>query len=221
MYSLYHFSLCPFSRLARILLSEKKASFKLIELRPWENHSALAAMNPALELPVLLDGGQPICSIYAICEYLEEAIEPVIFYSSSAAKNAEVRRLFHWFNDKFYHEVTKYLVEEKVMSHFLARGEPKSHYIRIARNNLKYHLDYMALLLHSRKWLAADFMSLADLAAASQLSVIDYLGDVDWEKYNIVKDWYSVIKSRPSFRQILIDRVMGFSPPAHYQHLDF
>jgi glutathione S-transferase len=29
------------------------------------------------------------------------------------------------------------------------------------------------------------------------------------------------MKSRPSFRALLADRVPGFNPPAHYANLDF
>jgi glutathione S-transferase len=36
-----------------------------------------------------------------------------------------------------------------------------------------------------------------------------------------VKEWYARMKSRPSFRGVLADRVPGTSPPAHYDDLDF
>ena len=35
------------------------------------------------------------------------------------------------------------------------------------------------------------------------------------------KDWYVRIKSRPSFRPLLADRVPGVQPPEHYSDLDF
>ncbi len=218
MYILHHFSLCPFSRLARILLVEKKCGFKLIEEKPWEKNGY---MDKSLEAPLLMVGSHMISSIYAICEYLEEAIPPVIFLSEDKLVNAEIRRLFHWFNDKFYHEVTRYFFEEKVMSHYLRRGAPRTEFIRMAINNLSKHLDYIELLLHSRKWLAGDSLSLADLSAATQISVIDYLGDMNWGKHSLTKEWYAVLKSRPSFRPLLFDRVIGFTPPPHYQNLDF
>lgn len=218
MYMLHHFSLCPFSRLARLLLAEKRCSFKLIEEKPWENNSMI---DPALEMPLLMVGSHMVSSIYAICEYLEEAIPPTIFLYDDKLMNAEIRRLFHCFNDKFYHEVTKYILEEKVMSHYLRRGSPRTEFIRIAMNNLSKHLDYMELLLHSRKWLAGDSLSLADLAAATQISTVDYLGDMNWDKHQLTKEWYAVLKSRPSFRPLLFDRLIGFTPPPHYQNLDF
>jgi glutathione S-transferase len=49
-------------------------------------------------------------------------------------------------------------------------------------------------------------MSLADIAAASHVSVLDYFGDAPWREYPASKLWYSKIKSRPSFRPLLQDR---------------
>ena len=86
---------------------------------------------------------------------------------------------------------------------------------------IKYHLDYMTWLLEQRRWLAGNEMSLADFAAAAHLSCLDYRSEVDWNRSEIVKDWYAKIKSRPAFRSLLADQVPGFLPPAHYADLDF
>ena len=56
---------------------------------------------------------------------------------------------------------------------------------------------------------------------AAQLSVLDYLGDVPWDRHPGAKLWYSRIKSRPSFRPLLADRLPGLKPPEHYDDLDF
>ena len=61
----------------------------------------------------------------------------------------------------------------------------------------------------------------SDIAAASHLSSLDYIGDVPWDEYEPAKEWYARIKSRPSFRQILADHVPGTAPPKHYADLDF
>ena len=35
------------------------------------------------------------------------------------------------------------------------------------------------------------------------------------------KQWYARLKSRPSFRPLLGDRILGMNPSAHYTDLDF
>ena len=79
----------------------------------------------------------------------------------------------------------------------------------------------IAWLTERRRFLAGDHFSLADIAAAAQLSALDYLGDVPWEQHAGAKDWYARIKSRPSFRPLLADHIPGAPPPKHYADLDF
>ena len=62
---------------------------------------------------------------------------------------------------------------------------------------------------------------LADFTAAAHLSVIDYLGALDWRGHQQTKDWYAVMKSRPSFRPLLSERMEVIMPPAHYDKPDF
>ena len=100
-------------------------------------------------------------------------------------------------------------------------GAPDMGAIRAARNNVRYHLSYIGYLMANRKWLGGSRLTYADLAAAAQLSVADYLGDVPWSTNDAAKAWYQRIKSRPSFRPLLADRVAGMDPSAHYSDLDF
>lgn len=221
MYVLHHFPLCPSSRLVRILLAEKQLHFKLVEERVWENSNDLRLISPAMELPVLAMDNHAISSIYAICEYLEAIDQEISFLSSSHFFNAEIRRLVDWFTKHFNNDVTKYLFEEKIVLNYTTGASPRTSLLRLAKNNLFYHLDYIEYLLHQRKWLAGNSLSLADFAAAAQISCIDYLGDMEWSKHPLTKEWYAIIKSRPSFRTLLNDRIIGFTPPPHYQNLDF
>jgi glutathione S-transferase len=64
-------------------------------------------------------------------------------------------------------------------------------------------------------------MSLADLTAAAHISVADYLGGIDWRGHEQTKRWYSALKSRPSFRPLLGERMEVISPPQHYDKVDF
>ena len=62
---------------------------------------------------------------------------------------------------------------------------------------------------------------LADLAAAAQISVTDYLGGIDWKGHEQTARWYRGLKSRPSFRPLLSERMELVSPPSHYDNVDF
>ena len=53
------------------------------------------------------------------------------------------------------------------------------------------------------------------------MSVLDYLGEIDWSDAPTAKEWYQRLKSRPSFRPLLSERVRGVTPVPHYADLDF
>ena len=222
MPTLYHLPLDPFSRKVRIVIREKKIDVDLMVEQFWERRADFLALNPAGTIPVLQeDNGAVIAPSQTIAEYLDETVTEPPLMQGSAADRAEVRRLCAWFDVKFHREVTDNLFGEKLMKRFLGLGEPNSEAIRAGHTNLDTHLSYIGYLADRRTWLAGDHFSLADIAAAAQISCIDYLGDVPWEDYQEAKQWYARIKSRPSFRLILQDYVPGTRPPAHYTDLDF
>jgi glutathione S-transferase len=219
---LYHLPLSPFSRKVRLALAEKRIPFDLRVERVWERREEYLAMNPACTVPVMQDAnGLVLADSYAICEYMDEAYPDGPLLGRTLAERAEVRRLVAWFDQKFQQEVTQNLLYEKQMKRLLGRGNPDAAAIRAGYANLKPHMDYIGWLAETRAWLAGNSLSLADLAAAAHLSALDYLGDVDWSLSEGAKDWYARMKSRPSFRPLLADRVTGLTPPAHYADLDF
>ena len=221
MNTLYHYPMSPFSRKVRLCLGEKKIEVVLVEERYWEADPDFLRRNPAGKVPVIRLDGKMMSESAAICEYLEETRPTPPLMPSDPDGRYEVRRLVSWFDDKFHREVTSKLLYERVNKKVMGQGYPDSSNVKAGARAIKFHLDYMAWLLDQRRWLAGDAMSLADFAAAAHLSALDYISDVDWNRHEVLKDWYAKIKSRPAFRSILADEVPGFQPAAHYADLDF
>jgi glutathione S-transferase len=222
MRTLYHLWLSPFSRKVRVVLAEKRLEFTLEVEQVWERRRDFLALNPAGEVPVLVEpDGTVLSDSRAITEYLEEATPEPPLLGKRAHERAEVRRLVAWFDGKFNVEVTDRMVGEKVMKRLLGLGEPDSRLIRAAQNDIHTHLDYIGYMTERRHWLAGEMLSLADIAAAAHLSVVDYLGDVPWSNHGQAREWYARIKSRPSFRAVLADSIPSLPPPKHYANPDF
>lgn len=233
MATLHHRPLCPHSRFVRLLLGEFGIDAALIEERPWERRQGFLELDPAGETPVYVErsGARDVVvpGARTIAEYLDEtrgaAFGPRRLFPEDALPRIEVRRLMDWFLGKFHAEVTDYLVTEKIDKRFrpaeTGGGAPDMHAIRAGQNNIRYHLRYIGYLIADRNWLAGASLSYADLAAAAHLSCVDYLGDVPWGEDETAKAWYARVKSRPSFRALLADRVPGMAPSAHYENLDF
>ena len=230
MHILTHYRLCPASRSIRLILSELGIGADLHEEEPWTRRTELLQLNPAGELPVLqLDGGPILCGAYAISEYIGEEItrhpadgRAVPLFPGNREERAEVRRLVDWFHGKFNREVSQPTLEEKVYARSAETARrPDVGVMRAVRANIRYHLSYINYLADQRAWLAGEQLSFADFAAAAHLSSMDYLGEVAWDEYAATKAWYARMKSRPTFRALLADRVSSLEPPAHYVDLDF
>jgi glutathione S-transferase len=228
MWMLLHYPLCPASRAIRLALAEGGIQAGLDEVRPFALTKDFLSLNPAGNLPVLMFDGRVLPGAYPIVEYLFETApregsraRPGV-WPASALERAEARRVADWFLRKFDVEVSQYLLEEKLYKVLArTRAAPDLDIIRAGRGNLRYHLSYVSYLSEQRKWLGGDHPSFADFAAAAQLSIMDYLAEIPWEAFPEAKAWYARLKSRPSFRPLLADRVPGFNPPEHYANLDF
>ncbi|MBT3552118.1 MAG: glutathione S-transferase family protein [Rhodospirillaceae bacterium] len=222
MRTLYHLWLNPFSRKVRIVLAEKGLEFEMVVEQVWERRQAFLALNPAGEVPVLVEPDDTVLSdSQAICEFLDELQPEPSLLGRGLHERAEVRRLVTWFDRKFDFEVGDKLIGEKVMKRFLGLGEPDSGAIRAAQKNIHTHLQYITFLVERRHWLGGEELSLADITAAAHLSTVDYLGDVPWADHKPAKNWYTRIKSRPSMRPILAERIPRLPAAKHYSDLDF
>ena len=218
----YHLPLSPYCRKVRLVLSEKRLPFELRIERVWERRPAYLELNAAGSVPTLLeDNGLAVPDSGVICEYLDEAYPDTPLIGKTLGERVEVRRLVAWFDGKFANEVTNNLNGQKYFKRLAGLGQPDAAALRAGYTSLREHLPYIGWLAETRKWLAGSSMSLADFAAAALLTVLDYTGDVDWTISQSARDWYARMKSRPSFRPLLADRIPGMPAPAHYADLDF
>ncbi|MBO6724641.1 MAG: glutathione S-transferase family protein [Rhizobiaceae bacterium] len=229
MLTLFHFPLSASSRFVRLSFAEYGEELSLIEERTWQRRPEFLSLNPAGTVPVLLaEGDVPIVGAPVIAEYVDETRgafkRDKRLFAEDPFERAEIRRLTDWYLGKAEHDVLRHLVKERVLKPLMSEGSggaPDAGVIRAARANIRQHMKYTNYLAGTRNWLAGPRLTYADLSAAAALSVLDYLGEIDWSAHSAARDWYQRMKSRPSFRPLLADRVRGLSPVSHYADLDF
>lgn len=222
MPELFHDPMSPFCRKVRVVLDEKGFSFSLRAEDVSLRREAFLALNPAGEVPVLVEeDGSALADSRAIAEYLQEVQAEPDMLGTTPAERAETRRLVAWFDEKMYAEVTRSVIEEKILKWRQQRGPPDSRALSAAIANLRTHLGYIEYLIERRFWLAGEQFGLADIAAATQISCVDYVGYISWSSWETAREWYARVKSRPSFRPLLEDRLAGMPPADHYADPDF
>lgn len=214
----------PASRVARLMFAEYGVDVVLEDIKPWTRDPAILELNPAATVPILIeDGLPPIVGTLGVLHAIEDRYSPenvAGLFPADAAERYEMWRLLEWVLVKLNDEVTRYILEEKIVKRD-QRGTPEPQVLRVAKANLAEHLLYFNWLFATRRWIAGSTMTLADFALAAHLSSLDYLGDVAWDTSAETRQWYARIKSRPAFRSLLSDRVAGMPAAAGYADLDF
>lgn len=220
MRTLFHYPLDAFGRIIRIFLYERSLDYQPIEEYPWNRKKIFSENHMFSDLPTLVENDTLVIQgAYSIVEYIEYNYRAQ--NKGSIRNKIEIDRITSLFNIYFFAEVTNKVIYEKITKKYIEKAAPDSSSIRKGSQNIAKYFEYIAWLMNRRNWLAGDDFSLADISAAAHVSCLDYVDSIEWEKFPEVKDWYVRVKSRPSFRDILNDKIPNIKPPEHYVNLDF
>ena len=214
MRRLIHLLLSPASRLARLCIGEKRLACDVP-----------IAEDPSLHLPVFVELDGTRCEgLWAIIDHLEGTYPERPLTPDDHLARAESLRWLDWAMGPFHEQVTQKIVYEKAAPRFTGsavRRAPDMNVIRQGREALKPALAAIGKTAEQRGNLAERDCTLGDFAVAAHLSALDYFGEVPWSEFPQAGEWYVRMKSRPSFRSLLGDRVPGQPPVSNYAELDF
>ena len=214
MRRLIHLVFSPASRLVRLMVGEKR-----LVCDPQVTEEANA------HLPVFIDlDGRRCQGLWAVVDHLEGTYPEHPLIPEDAAERGETLRWLDWTMSVLGERVTRKIVYEKANPRFtgaLTRSTPDMNVIRSGREALREILPKLGETVELRSNLAGRTCTIADLALAAHLSALDYFGEVPWDANPAMKEWYVRMKSRPSFRSLLADRVPGQPPVSQYAELDF
>jgi glutathione S-transferase len=221
MITLYHYYLCSSSRYIRLILEEHKIPYQTQLENYWKPQKDFLQLNPAGHLPVLINEENfPFIGANACVEYIRDLkLRPDLFVDDYREK-AEINRLVHWFDVVFKKEVFDPIIYEKVFSRIVDNITPNSENIRAALNNLDFHIQYLNYLLNGKKYFIKEEVTYLDFLAVANFSVLDYLGLLNLNSYKNIREWYFKIKSRPSFKILLKDQIVGLNAHENYQNID-
>jgi glutathione S-transferase len=214
MRKLIHLTLSPASRLVRLLVGEKRLTC-----------DPALSEDPLAHLPAFTDlDGTAVTGLWAIVDHLEGTYPDHPLMPEDPAARGEALRWLDWAMGPLHDQVTRRILFEKGAQRYTGapqRLAPDMNVIRQGREALRTALKILGETAETRGNLAARDCTIADLAAAAHLSALDYFGEVPWTDFPAAAEWYGRIKSRPSFRTLLADRVPGQPPTASYAELDF
>jgi len=214
MRRLHHLTLSPASRVARLMLGEKRLTFDPVLSEDSHAH-----------LPVFVDlDGTQATGLWAVIDHLEGSYTQPPLVPEDPVLRGETLRWFDWAMGPLAERATRRILYEKAPQRFTGApsvGAPDMNVVRQGRDALKAVLPGIGKAAEANGNLVARECLLADLAVAAHLSALDYFGEVPWAEFPAVSEWYVRMKSRPSFRSLLGDRLPGQPPASHYAELDF
>ena len=224
MKRLYHWTMDPTARACRIALGELRYDVSYVLSPPQKPHEDVAKLAPgAFGVAYIDQGGHGrVVAVggRAILEYLSEGGPTPNLLGTLPEDRAEARRIWEWIDIRFA-EVGASLLQERLRQSLSRTHQPDSNALRRGAHALRGALTFLNAVSEIRPFLAGRNLSVADLVAAGYLSAFDYFGDVQWDTVPDLRDWYSRIKSRPSFRPLLADVIPGARPVKHYADIDF
>jgi glutathione S-transferase len=213
MRRLTHLMMSPPSRFVRLLIGEKRLTC-----------DATNAEDMFAHLPVFTDLDGTKCEgLWAIVDHLEGSYPDHPMVPEDANQRGETLRLLDWALGPFQENVTRRIVYEKAAQKFTgapARRAPDMEVIRMGRDMLRTALTQLGEAAERNGYLVSRDCTMGDLAVAAHLSALDYFGEVPWKDFSAAAEWYLRIKSRPSFRTLLSDRLPGQPPVSYYAELD-
>lgn len=216
----------------RLVLAEKQLEFQryAMNLRAGDQfRPEYLRLNPNAVVPTLVDNGNVILESTVICYYLEDAYPKPALQPASPVGRAIVR---YWtmrpdtglhdacgvtsfalaFREQLSHlaedELTEFFsnipnerrrtnVENMVRHGLNARGVAEA--LRVYKTTI----DAMETRLQESDWLAADFLTLADIAMLPYVLRLEQLGlQWFWRQDGHVANWLSRYKQRATFSSI-------------------
>ena len=192
-YLLVSFKTCPWVQRAAIALREKKVEFEFRHIEPDNRPDWFLAISPHKKVPVLrIDDKVSMFESNAICEYLDETIEPRLHPADPIAR--AYNRAWTDYVPTFADTVTStgYADTENDYNNCAAK-------IPTAFERLEKALEKRG---NSGPYFNGDKFSLVDCTYAPFLQRYAFLDRVKplgvMEKFPLVKAWYDALMARPT-----------------------
>ncbi len=178
MRKLIHLTLSPASRLARLMIGEKRLACDPVTPEDAQAH---------LPVFVELDGTQ-VTGLWALVDHLEGSYPDHPLTPEDPGERAAALRWLDWAMGLLHDQVTRRIVFEKGGQRFTGaaqRSAPDMNVIRQGREALRAALKTLGEAAEANGNLACRECTIADLAAAAHLSALDYFGKFRGRNFRI------------------------------------
>lgn len=201
MIVLYDYPECPYAQKVRIVLAEKDLEFerRIVDLKKNEQRSAeFLKLNPLGKVPVLVDEDVVVYDSTIINEYLDEEYpNPPLMPVNDSGARAQVRMMEDLADSLFTPRVELVLGDMR-----RPEAERDQDRVRRLQGEILQLLRRLEVPLSRTPFVAGEF-SLADVAFAPRVVLLDQLGIELDASLTHLQRWVNDLKARPSVQTLL------------------
>jgi len=207
---LFGSSFSPYVRKVLVVAAEKGIELEVRAVGIGDQDGDFRAASPLGKMPALVDGDYRLADSSAIVHYLEAKVPaPALIPAEPKARGRTI-----WFEEfadtVLMNCLAKMFFNRVVAPVFLKRNGDLGIADRAERTELPPLLSYLESTVPEDGFLVGDALTLADIAVASPLGNMPYMGcPIDPDRYPRIARYARRIHDRPSFRWHL-DRERGF-----------
>jgi glutathione S-transferase len=155
------------------LLQASGATFEpqMVKLHKGEqNQAAYQSINPRGQVPVLVDDGQVVTQIVAICLYLDEKFPLAGFFPKAGMARAKVVETLMWMNNTVHPTFTHVFMPQKFSAHAEVQADIKAHAVTAYRGlMLELQSCVVAALKQGSPWMGGAHFGPLDAYALTLL----------------------------------------------------
>lgn len=201
----YGAPLSPFVRKVFLCLAEKGLDYQVKIVLPFNQPSWFKEISPLGRIPVLRDGDLTLADSSIICQYLEDKypnLTPLL--GQDAEQHAKVR----WFEKYSDYELapltTFTLFQQRIINPSMKKPCDEDMVRLTLVEKLPVLFDYLEQKLGNAEFFVGNSLSLADLAFACQIIMMEYSGEtLDKHRWPNIAAHFVRIKARASIQNLL------------------
>lgn len=198
----FGFPLSPYVRKVNLVAAEKGLEIETVLGNPRHPAPEFLAASPFRKIPALQDGDFTLCDSTAIVTYID-AKHPA---APTLPADPQARGKAIWF-EEFADTIMSAAGGKVVFNRFVGPkviGMPGDEdAAKVGEKELVPILAYLESQAPAGGWLVGDAFTIADIAVASVLRTLGYVGmEPDAATHPATAAWYERVKARPSWQAV-------------------
>ncbi len=176
----------------------------MVKLHKGEQYdAAYKAINPRSQVPVLVDDGQAVTQIVAICSYLDSKFPQMGFLPASGMARAKALEAFAWMNNTVHPTFTHVFMPNKYSNSAEVQADIKAHAVQTYRGLMT---ELQALVSQAQQqghaWLAGEHFGPLD-AYTLTLTRWGTIAGINPEDYPVLWAFVQKVAAHPPVQRVI------------------